>query len=310
MRQCRRLTIFEGPDGSGKSTAAQAYAEATRAKYVHFPALPQVDKSLGRIYVEAMLPALLGYQDVVFDRCWISELPYGISFRDGADRLGTSSCRMLDRLAMRCGAVVVMCLPEWETVKTNWSNRRGKEMLNTVDQLRMVYDQYTARLSTLPEVRYNYVKTVSNIYMYETISALRPRCHQIDVRSAGSTSAQTVLVGDCFESVKEYDSFYQWPFASFSNQGCSQWLTTELDNHDVTEQELFWVNADQNLEVLYELNPTTVIALGAKAAEELYKLKINAITVPHPQHQKRFRPNEPYELFNYLEVELFSHLGE
>ena len=67
MRQCRRLTIFEGPDGSGKSTAAQAYAEATKAKYVHFPALPQVDKSLGRIYVEAMLPALLGYQDVVFD---------------------------------------------------------------------------------------------------------------------------------------------------------------------------------------------------------------------------------------------------
>jgi polyphosphate kinase 2 (PPK2 family) len=114
MIDSKVLTIFEGPDGSGKTTAAREYAEQTGARYVHFPALPRVKHGLGRMYVEAMLPALLGYHDVVFDRCWLSETPYGEAFREGQDRLTQADRRMLERLALRCGAVVVKCLPEWD----------------------------------------------------------------------------------------------------------------------------------------------------------------------------------------------------
>ena len=42
MTLSRELTIFEGPDGAGKTTLAKAYAELTGARYVHFGPLPRV----------------------------------------------------------------------------------------------------------------------------------------------------------------------------------------------------------------------------------------------------------------------------
>jgi len=121
LNTCKRLTIFEGCDGSGKSTAAAKFAEEHGAKLVHFPALPRVTNNLARMYVEAMLPALLGYQDVVFDRCWLSEEPYGTAFREGQDRLGVVSVRMLERLAFRCGllwfVVIPVGKPRWPATK-------------------------------------------------------------------------------------------------------------------------------------------------------------------------------------------------
>lgn len=140
MTTSNKLTIFEGPDGSGKSTLAKRFAKATGARYVHFGPLPKISGSLGRVHVEAMMPALLGYQDVVFDRSWLSEVPYGQAFREGTDRLGDPSREMLDRLALRCGGAVVMCDPGWETVRSNFLARKHMEMLDDDNQLKIVYD--------------------------------------------------------------------------------------------------------------------------------------------------------------------------
>ena len=297
MRQfCKRLTIFEGPDGAGKSTAAQAYAKATGAAYVHFPALPHVSKGLGRIYVEAMLPALLGYQDVVFDRCWLSEVPYGLAFRNGADRLGEASCRMLERLAMRCGVVVVNCLPAWETVQANWLRRQADELLDTPEQLRVVYEQYQLQRTAMPGVTFDYTRDPDHLgSMLEAVRIMRLPSHHVNVRSAGNMNAPTILVGEGFGEVKEHDPFYQWPFASFSDQGCSQWLTDQLHQHGIGERALLWLNADQNLEVLHD-HPGQLIALGSVAEAALYRLKLSAITVPHPQHHRRFGGTAAYPL--------------
>lgn len=293
-----RLTIFEGPDGSGKSTAARAYAQATGAKYVHMPAMPRVAKGLARIYVEAMMPAILGYQDVVMDRCWLSEAPYGVAFREGQDRLTSASRRMLERLAFRCGAVVVMCRPDYEVVRANYLSRRHLEMLNNEAQLRMVYDAYLREPSALPRFIYNYTKErpITDDYVSCAISDMRPTRHPLELGSAGNWHAKTVVVGESFAERKDCDPWYQWPFASFSNSGCSQWLTDEFDRIGISEAELLWLNADQDLEVLYDLEPTTVIALGDTAYKQLYELKIFANKLVHPQAWKRFKSSEPYPL--------------
>ena len=226
----KKLTIFEGPDASGKSTAARAYADATGARYMHFANLPQVGKNLSRMYVEAMLPALLGYQDVVFDRCWLSEVPYGTAFRDGADRVGGASRRMLERLAMRCGAVVVHCRPPWERVRQTYLSRRDEEYLENDNQLRVVYDLYGHHRTGLPELMYDY--TVELELKPLLIEGLRMPQHPLDIQSAGNWGAKTVLIGEGFAHQKDCDPFYQWPFASFSKAGCSQWLTEQLGSHD------------------------------------------------------------------------------
>jgi hypothetical protein len=301
MKTSKRLTIFEGPDGSGKTTAAKDYAAVTGARYVHFANLPNVGKNLARMYVEAMLPALLGYQDVVFDRCWLSEVPYGRAFRDGQDRLGVASRRMLERLAMRCGAVVVHCRPPWERVRETYLSRVDEEYLNNEDQLKVVYDMYDIYRTELNELMYDYTADITAIQPL-ILDSLRMPPHPLSLPSAGNWSAPVVLIGEKFTTQKDCDAFYQWPFASFSNLGCSQWLTEQLATHNVREDQLLWLNADQDLSVLYELDLThrQVIALGQIAYKQLDELGIPSVAVPHPQHHKRFNINEEYDLFNLL----------
>lgn len=298
-----KLTIFEGPDGSGKSTAAKAFAEATGARYVHFAALPHVSAGLARLYVEAMLPALLGYQDVVFDRCWLSETPYGVAFREGADRLSSASRRMLERLAMRCGAVVVKCDPGWQLVARNYSARKHLELLDNLGQLRQVYELYHSESTDLPTVHFDY--TVGHgALSHAAIEQARFECHPIQLASAGNWGANTVLVGEGFAERKDQDPFYQWPFASFSRAGCSQWLAEQLDVIEYSEADLLWINADQNLSLLHELCPGRIIALGNVAADKLQRFHLKPIAVVHPQFFKRFGGRVRYPLLDVLSGEL------
>ena len=79
----KKLTIFEGVDGSGKTVAAKRYADEICARYIHFGPFTRVTDGLARMYAEAMLLAVIGYQNVVFDRSWLSEGPYGLVMRGG-----------------------------------------------------------------------------------------------------------------------------------------------------------------------------------------------------------------------------------
>jgi hypothetical protein len=250
------------------------------------------------MYVEAMLPAVLGYQDVVFDRCWLSEIPYGVAFRGGKDRLTNASRRMLERLAMRCGAVVVRCQPGWETVRANYLSRKHVEMLDNEHQLKTVYDLYAEQLTDLPELVYDYTKEDLFQKMTDAVEDKRFPRHPLNVASAGNLKGEFVIVGQSFAERKDNDAFYQWPFASFSKEGCSQWLADQLDAIGIREDQLLWLNADQDLSVLRDLNPTEIIALGDEAYNQLRRLKIQARAVPHPESWRRFNANRPYPLLD------------
>lgn len=297
----KRLTIFEGPDGGGKTTAAKEFALATGARYVHFDALPGVTKGLARMYVEAMLPALLGYQDVVFDRCWLSERPYGLVFH-GRDRLTIADRRMLERLALRCSALVVKCLPPWQTVKANYLKRKHLEMLTDTSQLKQVYKLYLKEPTDLPSYVYDYTGTAKLGPSHEPPSfpegeLFRSAAHPLDLATAGRWHAPIVLVGETFAAHKDHDPLYQAPFVSFSNQGCSQWLTEQLVTAGVGEDELLWVNADDHLGFL-ELGTQYIYALGDAAWMKTRHLM--SIRVPHPQHHKRFHAKSIYPLIDEL----------
>lgn len=296
------LTIFEGCDGGGKTTAAKMYAEATGAVYVHFPALPRVTKGLARMYTEAMMPAVLGHADVVFDRSWLSETPYGLAFREGQDRLGMASKRMLERLALRCGAVVVWCDPGWDRVADSYRRRKHLEMLDNAYQLRQVYDLYGLEPTDLSEVTFDYTK-MSDTELRAAIQLMRTvKPHPLDLASAGNWLATTILVGEGFAERKDQDPFYQWPFASFSNQGCSRWLTNQLESIEMSERNLCWLNADMDYLSHVDFSDRTVVALGRTAAKRLstYGLR-QVVEVPHPQHFKRFSPDARYPLLDVLE---------
>ena len=300
MTWSRNITIFEGPDGSGKTTAAKKYAELTQALYVHFPALPRVTDGLARMYVEAMLPAIMGYQPVVLDRCWLSETPYGEVFREGRDRLSNAARRMLERLARRCGAVVVKCQPDFDTVVDSFRKRKGMEMLKSERQLKRVYDLYVTTPSELPVVMHNF-KQDTFLDMVNLIARHRSPGHPVSLASAGNWKAPVVLVGEDFAERKNQDPWYQWPFASFSGEGCSKWVTDEIIRAGIREDDLLWVNSDQDLTMLERDHSPVFIALGRVAYDELRKYDVKAVAlVEHPQYWKRFKANQPYPLIQSI----------
>ncbi len=303
--RCRALTIFEGPDGSGKTTLALKYAAATGARYVHCGPYPLVKKGLGRLYVEAMLPALDGYEDVVMDRCWLSEPIYGDVHRGGQDRLGVVGRRMLDRVAMRCETRVVVCLPPVDTCLAAFRLRKGAELLRDEKALRVVHERYR-RLT-------NYA-ILTHVYDY-TLDAARDgvdwvrarvptEAHLATIPSAGSRGeARVLLVGEAPGPVKEHDPLARYPFVSFSKQGCSWWLTEQLQAAKVPEQMLLWANASTLSEDFYHsVHPTThVVALGEVTRQALPSyVKVDDV-VEHPQHAKRFRFGKPYSLTKLIQ---------
>lgn len=302
----KSLTIFEGPDGGGKSTLARDYAERTGARYVHCGVYPNVRSGLARLYVDAIMPAVLGFQDVVLDRCWLSEKPYGDAFRAGSNRLTVGDVRMLERLALRCALRYVLCLPPKDSVTKTFLSRKGEEYLVKVDQLHQVYHAYEAMEVTLPKAFctvYDYTSDNADLAISRMFqSAGRSTPHRLSSLSAGNLDSRIAIVGENFGQIKNDDPLYQWPFASFSGSGCSQWLTAQLAAGGIPEDALYWINSDQ-------ISPDdpdvfvnkTIIALGSVAASNLKKFGVEPHFVQlHPQAWKRFHSSEPYYLIECL----------
>lgn len=317
----KTITIFEGPDGGGKSTMAKALAIHTGALYIHHDSYKHVRENLWRMFAESMLPALMGYQDVILDRCWVSEPIYGRAFRGGHSRMCDSGARMLDRMALRCGAVIVRCLPPWERVQKCFNGRIHEEMLNDDTQLRMVYDQYADddyfdRATQLHGVDYDYLADTRHVDMStaawrlnKSIEAQRAKTplHPVQVQSAGNLNGSILIVGENFAAHHDRDLRYQLPFCSMS--GCSPWLNRQLHEAGISELNLVWINADE-LERYPDFigkchNLLTIVPLGQVASSVVIsKLGLHksfeVVGFAHPQYNRRFQTKEPYTLMEFL----------
>jgi hypothetical protein len=100
------------------------------------------------------------------------------------------------------------------------------------------------------------------------------------------------------------DKATQAPFCS--TEGCSGWLNQLLENAQIPEEKLFWVNSvhdgvNTDLESLIcRLKPYHVVALGKTAHAALDFHGIVHHYFSHPQFHKRFKHNEPYPLIQFL----------
>lgn len=307
----RRLTIFEGPDGSGKTTLAKAYAEATGAVYTHLGPFPRVTTGLARLYVEAILPAVLGYTDIVMDRCWLSEKPYGQAFRDGVDRLGLRM-RLLERLAWRCETMVVTCRRPWSDILACFRSRKGEEMLEREDQLHYVYNYYVngPSLTSLPYMMINPVTeydAVETIRRIHTARASRP--HPLNRSSAGNKNARVMIVVNDGGPHFDDDPLYQWPYGSFSDGEFSIWLARMLEEGGISEASLQWTRAEELTETTVSRKDIEFIAIGSAATIKLHSMgnhHHHQIETPEDHVTRHYY--DPYELITLLRMIL--HLGD
>lgn len=155
----KRVVIFEGPDGGGKTTLAHALSrEWASALFTHCGAFTNVnERPLVDLYRAAAAPALDGVCDVLLDRSWLSEVPYGDAFRGGYYRLTHEDVVALEQeLIDRVKPLVVLCLPPLETCLATFRGRPREEYLRSQEQLAHVYSGYLKLRTALPVLRYDY----------------------------------------------------------------------------------------------------------------------------------------------------------
>jgi len=154
------IVIFEGCDGSGKTTLADAWERraAARGQSVrrsnHGPYLGE------KVVTHHYASDFIRYERntlLLIDRCWISESIYGPLMRS-EDRIPAHDRKVLENLARRAGAILVVCQPPFDECAKAWASRRNLEYLPSESKLRQVYDGFCDVLSdaSVPLPTYHY----------------------------------------------------------------------------------------------------------------------------------------------------------
>lgn len=226
------IVIVEGPDGSGKSTAAE---NLEGFETVHFG---PVDDPF-REYMDA-LKAARG-RDVVFDRIWPSEVVYGDVLRDGS-RLDEGHLRILRREALSQGVVMVKCLPPEGAVI---QNVEGSEQMDGVDwNVSDIYDAYVEYQTPFPTITYDYTSRVSP----DEAEVRSFATETTDLPGRGCARPDNVLF------VHENMILYK-----------SLWFAREMADTQYSERDLYWVHIDKFTdEHLEQLDPRAVKAIEQK----------------------------------------------
>lgn len=285
VKSDKTITIFEGPDGSGKTTLAKQYAARTGALYVHFDALYGV-QNIHKYFMEAMMPALLGYQSVVLDRCWHSGPIYDLVFRNmepEEGRQNTEICALLDRAASFCNAVYVKCLPPEDTCINNWKSRLDSELVKSEGKMRAIHKLYRLQDKSvcLPLVVSNYTVPPERPYathlaeLSEFIAKRReevymtnqPRVHIMVSSSVEKTDADTMID---VPGVRFHPDSNEYKLAFDFSHLCS------LDGEPTAEELVNYIpagisNAElvQYFKAIGGKNKQYVFAIGDKATETM-----------------------------------------
>lgn len=239
------LVIFEGVDGAGKTTVARRYAEATDSYYVAFKEYPQLGAGYNRMYLEAMLPAIMGLTDIVFDRSWLSEWPYADVYRNGQRRLTINAQRVLERAALACGACVVICDPGLEAIEASYRRRRDSEMLKSIDQVRQVYNAYSNLTTALPVMYYDYTaypEAEGDIHLRSSImKASSPTMPFMDT-ATGSMRAVLIVAAAYQHPIAECNLHTPLPFSDFNEAGQLSRVAALLEEAHMGEHKTMWVD--------------------------------------------------------------------
>lgn len=183
------ITIFEGPDGAGKTTLVEAYerwiarkGERQAFRVHHGPYLGESGDEIATHYLDTLIKGDDPRLHVLMERCWVSEGIYGPVARH-ANRLSKGQRFHLNNAAVAARSVMIICLPDFGTCRANYMKRKEVEYLENDIQLQRVYEGYQAFMndqysgpphqSPIRTFGYNYTTEPSRRTFIDKVEELR-----------------------------------------------------------------------------------------------------------------------------------------
>lgn len=149
------ILIIEGPDGSGKTTLAQQLSRQTGYPIVH-RSQPKTEEEK-KLMMGEYLQSIKNGKNVIFDRCWYSEMAYGPVMRDDSV-ITYPQMYELERQLAKAGALIIYCTGQ-EPALWMRCTRRGEEYITCRDNFKAIYKNYEDIMNAphyVPVVRYEY----------------------------------------------------------------------------------------------------------------------------------------------------------
>ena len=150
------IIIIEGPDGSGKTTLAQKLSKQTGYPVVH-RSQPKNDEEKQRMFREYMVAIEAG-KNVIFDRCWYSEMAYGPVMRDDSV-ISYPEMYLLEEKLAKHGALIIYCP---DKPKTLWqrATKRGEDYITDFGTFERICTNFDIIMQCVPHhipvVKYDY----------------------------------------------------------------------------------------------------------------------------------------------------------
>lgn len=158
-RKSNRVIILEGPDGGGKTTIANKYAEDFGGVVIHEGPPPPGTSDLLTYYSDKLRAACESNMGlVIFDRLYLGEHVYGPVHRD-QDRLGKAGVQRMCNMCIALGVEQFICLPPYAIARANYQRKmkEADDYLKNVDKWHEVYYRYVG-LCTSPFIPCDYTK--------------------------------------------------------------------------------------------------------------------------------------------------------
>ena len=149
------IIIIEGPDGSGKSTLAEKISKQSGYPVVHRSA-PKSEEEKAQM-MQMYRQAIKESKDIIFDRCWYSEMVYGPVMRD-ASVISSEEMYKLELELCEVGALIIYCTGPMRTL-WNRCQKRGEEYITSYETFKDLYHRYEKIMKAphlIPVVTYAY----------------------------------------------------------------------------------------------------------------------------------------------------------
>lgn len=145
------IIILEGTEATGKSTLAKLLSSQTGYPIIHMDK-PKTEEDRVRMFTDYLDRVAL-LNDVIFDRCWYSEMVYGAVMRDGSC-ISLKQMYDLEAALLHKSAIIIHCTDAtsllWDRCKV-----RGEDHvldIDTLDELKCGFDNLMHKVSHLVPV--------------------------------------------------------------------------------------------------------------------------------------------------------------
>ena len=149
------IIIIEGPDGSGKTTLAEKLSKQTKYPIIHM-SKPETAEEL-KLMKGEYLQTIRSGKNMIFDRCWYSEMVYGPIMREGSAISYQDMYELEEQLA-KAGAIIIYATGPKAAL---WQRctKRGEDYVTSRDDFNAICEDFDRLMSIphhIPVVRYEY----------------------------------------------------------------------------------------------------------------------------------------------------------